>query len=81
MNEFLTNNAKTILIIIKFFLIAYAIFTTLGVIRRIIKHINEKGLKKSIGYMIYNIIGAVIFFVALFFIFYLSDILLAYSGL
>jgi hypothetical protein len=76
MTQFLTDNADLILIFIKVFLIAYLVLASIGVGFRIRKHVNEKGLEKSIGYMIYNILGAVIFLVAIIVLYIIADFLL-----
>lgn len=79
MIEFLKTNTGFILFIIKLFLVIYAILSSIGIARRIIRHVNKNTLKKSIGYLIYNILGSIIFLVALFVLFYVTDMLLAYG--
>lgn len=88
MEEFLTKNADTILIIIKVFLILYAILSSIGVIKRIVKKFDEKlgnAPKTKItrtrlevaGFIIYNVIGAHIFLIALIVLYYVANFLLS----
>jgi hypothetical protein len=77
MTNFLTENADLVLIFIKVFLVLYLILAGIGVAFRIKKHINDKGLDKSIGFMIYNILGALIFLTAIIFLYIIADGLLS----
>jgi Zn-dependent protease len=81
MNDFLSQNANTILLIIRIFIIVYGVLASLGVTLRIIRHIREKGLKKSIGYIIYTVVGAIIFLVILILLYIVTDFLTHSSGI